>query len=362
MIYIGAESILTPLGADVSLVFDSLLKGQGALKKTDNPFGDHPVGIIRDIHDSKFSRIEQMCLMQASKSLEQVNTSTSDRWVLILSSTKGDIEKIKSNNPKEAALFHLAEVIAGQLDIKCDRKVISNACISGVQSILVASDLIQRNRYDHALVIGADVFSEFTYRGFASFLALSESPCMPFDKRRNGLSLGEAAASVVISKKEEIFKVSPFMVIGGGTSNDANHISGPSRDGSGLALAIRKAMGKLVPDDIDFISAHGTGTTYNDNMESMAFFNCGLHEIPLNSFKGYLGHTLGAAGIVETVLSIKSMREGALIKSLGFEEPGTARVLNVIEKNRSGKINRMLKTASGFGGTNAALVLSYPES
>ncbi|HBH06318.1 MAG TPA: beta-ketoacyl synthase [Flavobacteriales bacterium] len=361
MTYIGAESILTPLGAGLSHVFDSILNGQGALKKTDNPFGDHPVGIITDIHRSKFSRIEQMCLLQASKSLEQVNANESDRWVLILSTTKGDIEKIKSDNPKEAALFRLADVVADQLDIKCDRKVISNACISGVQSVLIASELIQRNRYDHALVIGADVFSEFTYRGFASFLALSETPCMPFDKMRSGLSLGEAAASVVISNKKEIYDKPPFILHEGGTSNDANHISGPSRDGSGLARAIRKAMQSLDPKDIDFISAHGTGTSYNDDMESMAFFNTGLHEVPLNSFKGYFGHTLGAAGILEIILSIQSMREGMLVKSHGFREPGTVKDINVIEKNRSGKIKRVLKTASGFGGTNAALVLLNPE-
>ena len=116
-------------------------------------------------------------------------------------------------------------------------------------------------------------------------------------------------------------------------------------------------MNNLFPADIDFISAHGTGTIYNDEMESIAFDRSHLTHVPLNSLKGYFGHTLGAAGVIETVISMQMLRNQILIKSLGFEQTGTSKELNIIKENKPAELRMILKTASGFGGGNASLLI-----
>ena len=114
---------------------------------------------------------------------------------------------------------------------------------------------------------------------------------------------------------------------------------------------------KVTSQDIDFISAHGTGTNYNDEMESIAFDRLGLNSTPLNSLKGYFGHTLGAAGLIEVISTMKMMENNHLLKSLGFEEAGTTRSINILEENETQEVTTILKTASGFGGGNASLIL-----
>jgi len=147
-------------------------------------------------------------------------------------------------------------------------------------------------------------------------------------------------------------------ILGGASCNDANHISGPSRSGEGLfrsvTLALKEAY--LYPKDIDYISAHGTATMYNDEMEAIAFNRAGLGDTPLNSLKGYFGHTLGASGLLETVIGMHSLNQNTLFASKGFQELGVSEPLNIIEKTTSKKIDTFLKTASGFGGSNTAAV------
>ena len=142
------------------------------------------------------------------------------------------------------------------------------------------------------------------------------------------------------------------------TSNDANHISGPSRTGEELAQAITQAMNEaeVLPSQVSFLSAHGTATPFNDEMEAKAFALSGLNHVPMNSFKGYWGHTLGAAGVVESVASIHSMKQNLLIKSAGFETLGVSEYLTMLEKNLNCPVDHVVKTASGFGGCNAAIV------
>jgi 3-oxoacyl-[acyl-carrier-protein] synthase-1 len=156
-------------------------------------------------------------------------------------------------------------------------------------------------------------------------------------------------------------KVSESAVLykGGSSSNDANHISGPSRTGEGLVRSIEKTFKRsgFAASDIDFVSAHGTATVFNDEMESIAFGRTNLDQVPLNSMKGYFGHTLGAAGVLETIMSIVSMEHNTLFPSLGYRETGTSVPLNIIQRMESKEINTVLKTASGFGGGNASLIL-----
>ncbi|MBM3405698.1 MAG: hypothetical protein FJY10_12520, partial [Bacteroidetes bacterium] len=212
--------------------------------------------------------------------------------------------------------------------------------------------------YKHIVVAGADVVSEFIVSGFQSFQSLSPKPCRPYDADRDGLTLGEGAGTMVLSTFPG--KNGPTIrYLGGATSNDANHISGPSRTGDGLFFAIRHAMqvtgGKT---GIDYINAHGTATPFNDEMESKALTLAGLSNVPMNSLKGYWAHTLGAAGVIETIAGIHSLKHQTLIKTLGFSEPGLPHPLNIIQETRSANLQTFIKIASGFGGCNAAAIFS----
>jgi len=208
--------------------------------------------------------------------------------------------------------------------------------------------------YKNVIVSGCDVLSEFIVSGFQSFYSLSKSVCKPFDIDRTGLTLGEGAGTVVLSSDPDICLDPLIEIVNGAGSNDANHISGPSRTGEGLYIAINEVLKGST--DIDYISAHGTATPYNDDMESIALSRNNLTQIPVNSFKGFIGHTLGAAGIIESIFCFESMRENKLIKTYGLENAGTVEKINIFTENKQQPVNKVLKTASGFGGSNAAIL------
>jgi 3-oxoacyl-[acyl-carrier-protein] synthase-1 len=193
-------------------------------------------------------------------------------------------------------------------------------------------------------------------------MALSDNLCRPYDIKRNGINLGEGVSAILVSNDKEICddKLALSEITGGGQANDANHISGPSRDGTGLNISVRKAMEEagIAPSQIGYINAHGTATVYNDEMEAIAFSALQLDKTPLNSLKGYFGHTLGAAGVLETILTIRQLNNGVLLKSRGYEENGVSKPLGVLQANQPVQdLEYALKTASGFGGGNAAIIL-----
>jgi 3-oxoacyl-[acyl-carrier-protein] synthase-1 len=218
--------------------------------------------------------------------------------------------------------------------------------------------LIRSCRYDTAVVAGADIISRFVLSGFGSFQAISAGPCRPFDQSRDGINLGEGAGAVILSCNEKYR--GNILLRGGAVGNDANHISGPSRTGEELCQVINKSLtdAGCRAEDIDFISAHGTATVYNDEMEALAITRANLQSVPVNSLKGYYGHTLGAAGLIESIVTLQSMREDLVLPSLGFKENGVTTPLNICSSLLHIPLNSCLKTASGFGGCNAAVVMS----
>jgi 3-oxoacyl-[acyl-carrier-protein] synthase I len=317
--------------------------------------------------ENNFTRLEKMFITSISSALQNSQVDPADpRTLMVFSTTKGNIDNIEhrpstiDNRQSTILLWEMAGYIARLFNCSIVPMIVSNACTSGSVAIMQAARLIASGKYDHAIVTGGDIVSEFVISGFQSFQALSYEACRPFDANRTGLSLGEGCGTVILtSDPAKAFGEKPVCYLGGSTSNDANHISGPSRDGEGLYLAISAAMNeaKVTPENIDFISAHGTATPYNDEMESLALTWAGLEKVPVNSFKGYIGHTLGAAGLIETILSVYSMRNGILFKSVGYTENGVSRPLNIVTENLHLPVKTVLKTASGFGGCNAAIVL-----
>lgn len=364
------DNIISPLGWDTASNFSALVSEKTGLRRhhSERLGFDHFSGLVDSSELEKrfselpttrdYTRLEKMAILSASSALVDTGLNTAAEDVLfIISTTKGNISLLDqpSDFSKDRLLLHkLGQMISQYFKNKVRPLIISNACISGVLAIIQAKRLLERSNYNHIVVIGLDEVSDFTLSGFNCLKALSHEQCKPFDKNRAGINLGDACATMILSRE---LKGNNIELRGGAVSNDANHISGPSRTGEGMLQVINRSLADLKDNTpIDFISAHGTATLYNDDMESIAFDRTGLSEIPANSYKGYWGHTLGAAGIIESVATYHSILEQKLIVSKGITEPGTVKPLNVITEGRDQEINTALKVASGFGGCNASII------
>ena len=361
-VWVASDNIISPLGFSTDENYNALREGKSgiSLNVINGIETQLPLGKIKtEIKTSILTRFDQLCILSAEAALKNLNIdASSSKTIFILSTTKGNIDLL-GINPKDERLnlYSSAKTIANHFKNKNIPIVVSNACISGVMAIATAKYLLATNQYDNAIVIGADTLSYFVVSGFQSLQALSNAICKPFDKNRNGINLGEAVATMVLTSDSSLSK--KIKIAGTGLSNDANHISGPSRTGEELNLAIQQAISEasIDKDEVDFISAHGTATLYNDEMESKAFHHAQLQDKPVHSLKAYYGHTLGAAGILEAIICCHSLLNDELIASLGFEELGVNQPLHIIKQTQSKKIKTVLKTASGFGGCNAALIL-----
>ncbi len=372
-VFIVSDNILSPLGLTTAENFNQLKNGVSGIRQhhntalADHPFYaslfDHERDFIQD-SNNKYTRFEQLLIASVKEALQHCNIDVGDKkTVLIISSTKGNISLLETEviNPalqKRIALYTSAKLVAEYFGFINQPVVVSNACISGIMAIITGMRLIQSGQYEHVVIAGTDIISKFILSGFQSFQAISDRPCKPFDAKRDGISLGEGAATIILSSKPNSSQ--DIKVMGGAVSNDANHISAPSRTGEELSQAITKTLddAHILAGAIDFISAHGTATIYNDEMEAKAITLANLQTVPVNSLKGYYGHTLGAAGLIESIVSIHSLKENLVIPTLGFKEMGITNPINICTDLVPGNFKNCLKTASGFGGCNAAVVFS----
>jgi 3-oxoacyl-[acyl-carrier-protein] synthase-1 len=364
-VYVGGKSVLCPLGDTPSVVYDAMLKGETGLQSVEKPFGVNTashVGLISDdiipqehIDSTRLENMLSVCYERSVRKLRFDSFKDEDGLVIICT-TKGNINLIEDVDDPRLPLPRLSKFMQQSFDLGNEPLIISNACISGLLGIITAARLIRAGKYDHVLVLGADVVSQFTLSGFAALHALTDGVCKPYDENRKGINLGEAAAGLVLSNDETIFKGAFDEYISGASSNDANHISGPSRNGEGLYRSIERTLkpASVSPSEVGYLSAHGTGTSFNDEMESIAFERAELSNTPINSMKGYFGHTLGAAGVIETMLGLEGMKRKELVPSLGYENHGVSRPMNIIQAKQPPISDYFLKSASGFGGCNAA--------
>lgn len=376
MVFVVADNIVGPLGVNTDENFEQVIRGNSGIRLQDREdYGPAPFygammphemleKAIQGLNIEDYTKFEQLVIASVTEALSHTDIRLSDpRTGLIISTTKGNIELLEQQEegvippPAQLQPAATAAKIAARLGAANTPMVISSACISGLVAILTGQRLIAAGKYDHVVVTGADVLTRFVLSGFQSFQAVSAVPCRPFDADRTGVSLGEAAATMVLSKDPQHAAI----VLGAGAiSNDANHISGPSRTGLELASAMQLALkgSGLQPEDIGFVSAHGTATLYNDEMEAKALHHAGLAAVPVNSLKGYYGHTLGAAGLVEAIISVKAMKNGVILPTKGYETPGVSMPVNVSNTLRQQPSRHFLKTVSGFGGCNAAMIFS----
>ncbi len=362
----GASGAICPLGRSLEDIYRAMAAGKSGISKHENAFDlgkDEYLGIIPDslLESAESSKLRNMICQAVNQTIEGLHKpeilSSADTRV-IFCSTKGEIDQIEGDDFENAQLFSIANFLQEKYKLSHKPTIISTACISGLMGIINAARLVESGMAKNVLVIGADLVTKFTLSGFISFYATATSVSKPYDKYRDGINLGEAAASILVTSDKSIFKKPLGTYLGGASANDANHISGPSRTGEGLVRSVANAMTKasVVADDIHYISAHGTATKFNDEMEAIAFDRLQLNQVPLNSFKAYLGHTLGAAGLIETLIGLASLNEGTLLASKGFETAGVSKRVKVLAENLDGNFNTMLKTSSGFGGSNAAAI------
>ncbi|TDE31715.1 beta-ketoacyl synthase [Flavobacterium ranwuense] len=370
-VFITETNCITPIGFDVATNVKNIDGGISGIQLHQNSLLMKDPFYASIIDEEKlntafakvtpaqnYTRLEKMMILALQPIVEKSKLILDAKTAFLLSTTKGNITALENpteENIAKAHLHQLAKTIADFFGFATEPIVVSNACVSGVLAISVAKRLIQSGMYDNAFVVAGDEVSEFVLSGFNSFQAMSDLPCKPYSKNRNGVTLGEAAVAVLVSSNKENAKIK---IIGDGSINDANHISGPSRTGEGLFRSIESALAEaeINPNQIDYISAHGTATPFNDEMEAIAFNRLGLEDVPVNSLKGYYGHTLGASGLLETVIGIQSVLESKLFASFGFDELGVSQSINIIKKSETKNSHYFLKTASGFGGCNTVVL------
>jgi 3-oxoacyl-[acyl-carrier-protein] synthase II len=294
--------------------------------------------------------------------------------LLLTATTKAGIdalERLRRGEPADPAQLlpeTLLRAIRARYGLADGGLNLNAACASSTLALARAAALIASGAAGAVLVCCLDLVSEFVFSGFAALQALSPEPSRPFDRRRNGLTLGEGGAALLLMAEGRARREGrrPLATVAGwGVANDAHHVTAPSRDGCGLIQAVRQALGRaaLPPAAVAAVSAHGTGTVYNDAMELTAFAAIfGERRLPIHSVKGAIGHTLGAAGGIEAVLGARMLAAQLVPPTVGCGEPEAAAEGQVRERAAPFAGEWLLTTNSGFGGINAALLLGRREA
>lgn len=363
MAYIIADNIISPLGETSEENYLSVKAGRSGIRAYEPGTCNIPEGFYASL---LFEDFETLALKSAQKAIANAQKTTGNaqlelkgkRTAFILSSTKGNIEE-------NISLADSAQRIASQLGIDSKPIVVCNACISGLSALILGNRLIDSDLYDAAIVCGCDTPRQFILSGFQSLKALSPEPCRPFDMERMGLNLGEAAATLILSKNP--IQGNSWRMGDGFIRNDAFHISTPSKTADGLYLSLQRTLESFkkeisstckqidMKEHLAFINAHGTATLFNDQMESVAIGRAGLSDLPANAYKSFWGHTMGAAGILETIISMKAIDDDTILGTRGFSELGVSGKMNICAENRPTDKKGFIKMLSGFGGCNATI-------
>ena len=249
-----------------------------------------------------------------------------------------------------------AAYVRAELGVRGPASVVSTACSSGAKVFAAAHRAIDAGLCDAAVVGGVETLCFTTLHGFASLELLSREPCRPCDAERAGISLGEGAAFVLLEKHDSTGE--GLALLGYGESADAHHMSTPHPQGLGAVLAMRAALERagVAASDIDYVNLHGTGTRNNDAAEDTAIRSVFGERVPCSGTKGWTGHTLGAAGAIEAVLTLLCLRHGHAPGTLNSRKLGPDIKSNVLLKGREARLKRTMSNSFGFGGSNCSLV------
>ena len=365
MLKVVSTNIVSPLGMSSQENWRAVMQGRSALRRLENYKGI-PLPFVASVFIPEqveelavegFTRFESLAIRSITEALTHTDLDVhGERTIFILSTTKADVEELgfaaeRDGDYHRPALS--AQRIAEHVGIGGGAIVCCNACISGVSAQILADRLISCGHYDNAVVCGADLVSSFTASGFLSFKSLSNEACRPFDADRQGLNLGEAAATIVFTRADSL-RDGDWLFERGEMDNDAFHLSTPAPSGEGARKVMEAVMKGRDASELAFVSAHGTATMFNDQMESVAIEKAGLSSVPLTALKGWFGHTLGASGVLEVILGMMAVSESVVLPLRGFREIGVSGKVNLSPELRATDKNSFLKMISGFGGCNAA--------
>ena len=369
------SDMVTPYGWGVDLCWNGLLSGKTAIgpltRFETESFHTVNAALVPDL---SYSGGETLVMQMLTPLINRASEIIPEDTFLILATTTGEIEILeRSIIDKSDDMFNNAS--ASRLDSLLDKllrlnrlqdgqgMVISAACASSGAAIARGASLIGSGEHDSVLIIACDCVSEFVFAGFSSLMALDKNMAHPFDKNRSGLTLGEAAGCILMMSEARAQlekKTIVGEVAGWGLTNDANHMTAPSRDGSGLAQAVKKAMemANISKKNVGCVSAHGTGTVYNDSMEMKAFKTIFKNnQVPIYSIKGGTGHTMGAAGLLETILAFESLKTKIVLPTVNMNDVDVEAEGWVLNVPCHFNAQYTISTNSGFGGINCALVL-----
>ncbi len=321
--------------------------------------------------DTRLVRISLMVLEEIVPAIERaVARLGADRVALVLGTSTGGIREseeafaawsAQGSLPAGFSLVNrhsfngLLGAVRGRTGIRGPGYVVATACSSSAEAIATARRLLLSGTADAVLCGGADTLCTTTLRGFRSLEAISPGGCRPFSAGRDGLSLGEGAAFLLLEREGD----GPAWLLGAGESSDAYHMSHPHPEGLGARLAMRDALSQagLDPSGVDHVNAHGTGTPANDGVEAAAIGEVVGNRVPVASTKGYTGHLLGAAGATEAVFAIASIARGFVPASLGATPVDPAIAIAIATGPLRQRVRTVLSNSFAFGGANVSLLL-----
>jgi 3-oxoacyl-[acyl-carrier-protein] synthase II len=364
-VYVVKHAIATSLGNSVEATWQRLLKGHSGLDA------------IPHFQADRLTRQKACCIPDLLPAARENRVCALTRRVLgpitpvppgtcvIWAGIKGDAEYIEADQNIEMPYLpeHYHQWVAARLSIGAIGFDINAACASSTVGMAIGAQKIARGEYGSVLVCAADVVTRFAFTGFSVLKAITPTVCRPFDKARDGMCIGDGAVAILLAdaataRKHKLDRLAHLS--GWGISNDANHITGPSRDGAGLVMAIETAMGMagLHPHDTQAFCAHGTGTLFNDSMELAAIEAVfGDRRFPVFSIKGAVGHTLGAAGGIDAAICAHALACKRIPPTVGLQTPESKAAGRVSHQAQAFDGCNILTSNSGFGGVNAALVL-----
>lgn len=384
-IAIQAAGLITPIGQDVGTFWSSLVTGASGISSIERfSVADLRVGRggeiktlprINDWRHVPDCRATRLLISAAHELCRQAGLGppprNADRVAVVLGTALGGVEEGEKTLGGDRRIRRLrgslydspSHNVARWLGARGPVMTVSTACASGATAIGVGADLIRHGVADWVVAGGYDILCRFVMRGFDALRSLTREEVRPFDRRRSGLLLGEAAALVLLMREDEAGPQRLGSLLGYGSAADGYHISAPDPEGRGLEHAIAAAMraAGIQPGDIDFVSAHGTGTPLNDRIETTVLkraLGARAYKIPCNSIKAPMGHTMGAAATLEAIMCLLASRHGQIPATLNLEEPDPECDLDyMLGGPRAARPGISLSTSLGFGGCNAALVL-----
>ena len=364
MIEVLSTNILSPLGETTAENLAAVLRGDSAVRLWSGRWGlpyAFQAALFSDEQAKRWMvpgqpRFFSLAMTSIRQALAEAPDIDRRRTRLVLSTTKGNVEALTvSPSNDDAALppSASAEMLDGQLGLDGHPLVVDNACISGLSALIVASRLLQSDECDSVIVCGAEVQSAFIVSGFQALKAMSAHRCRPFDIERTGLNLGEAAATIILRRNESA--TTRWRLEAGAMANDAYHLTSPSPKAEGAYRALESILQGHDAERLACVSAHGTATLFNDQMESIAIERTGLKSVPVVGLKAYFGHTMGACGVLESALMMAALDEGVIPATLGYNERGVSAPIRVTTEPLPTQKKAFIKMLSGFGGANAAV-------